>query len=101
MLWFLVMALFMQPHKQKEERKINVEELKNKFKETIEKKLSNPDITPKEIQELACAYSELTKNDWMRDFAKNTSGFSTGFGGPVTTTGYDPTQGTMVNISND
>ena len=58
-----------------------MEELKNKFKETIEKKLSNPDITTKEIQELACAYSELTKNDWMRDFAKNTSGLGMGFGG--------------------
>lgn len=60
-----------------------MDELKNTFKETIEKKLSNPDITPKEIQELASAYSELTKNDWVRDFTNRTSGLGTGFGGPA------------------
>lgn len=85
LLWMLVMMLFMEPHEQKsnEERTIEMDELKNTFKETIEKKLSNPDITPKEIQELACAYSELTKNDWMREFANRTSGLGMGFGGPV------------------
>lgn len=77
------MALFMNANEPKEERMIEMDELKNTFKETIEKKLSNPDITPKEIQELACAYSELTKNDWMREFANRTSGLSMGFGGPV------------------
>lgn len=60
-----------------------MDELKNTFKKTIEQKLLNPDITPKEIQELASAYSELTKNDWMRDFTNRTSGLGMGFGGPV------------------
>lgn len=81
--WFLIMMLFMEPHEQKEERTIEMNELKNTFKETIEKKLSNPDITPKEIQELACAYSELTKNDWMKEFTNRASGLGMGFGGPV------------------
>ena len=88
------MALFMNANEPKEERIIEMDELKNTFKETIEKKLSNPDITPKEIQELACAYSELTKNDWMREFANRTSGLSTGFGGPV---GMEPSSTCIEN----
>lgn len=55
--------------------------LDNIFEETINKKLSNPNITTKEIQELATAYSELKKNDWMKEMFNKTSGYGFGFGG--------------------
>lgn len=51
------------------------------MKKQSTKKLSDPNITTKEIQELATAYSELKKNDWMKEMFNKTSNYGLGFGG--------------------
>lgn len=61
---------------------------KTAFEMTIKERLSNPDISAEEIKTLAEAYAELSKNDWMKEFAAKTSGFS-GFGGPANPGEYE------------
>lgn len=61
---------------------------KTAFEMTIKERLANPDISAEEIKTLAEAYAELSKNDWMKEFAAKTSGFS-GFGGPAKPVEYE------------
>lgn len=63
--WLLlfVLILFYDPLK----GGITVENLRKHIEDTIEKKLSSEDISAAEIHELAMAYSELTKNDWLKE----------------------------------
>jgi hypothetical protein len=66
---------------------INMEELpmdglKAKIKESIEKKLENPDISASDIKILAEAYAELTKNDYIKELWSNPM-FGPGFGGYI------------------
>ena len=68
---FLWIALFILLYSSNTGRTKNVTELKNMFKETIEAKLKDPNVSPDDICKLAQAYSELTKNDWMKDMTKN------------------------------
>ena len=68
---FLWIVLFILLYSNNARRTENVTELKNMFKETIEAKLSDPNVSPDDICKLAQAYSELTKNDWMKDMTKN------------------------------
>ena len=53
---------------------------KTAFEMTIKERLANPNISAEEIKTLAEAYAELSRNDWMKELATRTSGFS-GFGG--------------------
>lgn len=57
-----------------------MDELKVKIKESIKKKLENPDISAAEIKTLAEAYTELTKNDYIKELWSNPM-FGQGFGG--------------------
>ena len=61
---------------------------KTAFEMVIKERLANPDIPAEEIKTLAEAYAELSKNDWMKEFAARTSGFS-GFGGPANPAEYE------------
>lgn len=69
---FLWIVLFILLYSSNTWRTKNVTELKNMFKETIEAKLRDPNVSPDDICKLAQAYSELTKNDWMKDMMKST-----------------------------
>ena len=51
----------------------NVAEIKGNIMELIEEKLKDPNITAGDIRELAVAYSELTKNDFLKDMWDKTS----------------------------
>lgn len=66
-----------------EERKEPMENpmtVTEEFDKVIHEKLSNPNITAAEIETLARAYAELTKNNWMKEVFDRTS--TLGFGGP-------------------
>lgn len=66
-----------------EERKEPMENpmtVTEEFDKAIHEKLSNPNITAAEIETLARAYAELTKNNWMKEVFDRTS--TIGFGGP-------------------
>ena len=56
-----------------------MEDLKNSFKNIINTKLSDPNISASDIKLLAEAYSELTKNDYMKDMYKNIGSGMIGF----------------------
>lgn len=53
----------------------NAAEIKGNIMELIEEKLKDPNITAGDIRELAIAYSELTKNDFLKDMWDKTSSY--------------------------
>ena len=53
----------------------NVAEIKGNIMELIEEKLKDPNITAGDIRELSVAYSELTKNDFLKDMWDKTSSY--------------------------
>ena len=59
--------------------------LREEFEKTIHERLANPNLSALELKTLAEAYSELHKNDYMKDLLDKTSGF-TGFGSPYPST---------------
>jgi hypothetical protein len=66
------------------ERKNEMATYKNTIRETFEatirRKLENPDIPASEVESLARAYSELTKNENLREMMRNVSGLGTSIG---------------------
>ena len=79
----LLLSILFKPEKTKIITEgLTVDELKAKIKESIEKKLENPDISAEEIKTLAEAYNELTKNDYIKDLWSNSGTMlGQGFGG--------------------
>lgn len=90
-IWILLLLLLLFDNenfaKSKGENEMTKEILekygtKTAFEMTIKERLANPDTSAEDIKTLAEAYAELSKNDWMKELATRTSGFS-GFGGPA------------------
>lgn len=50
------------------------------FEEAIRRKLDNPNIPASEVEALARAYSELTKNDNLREMMRNVGGLGNSIG---------------------
>ena len=58
----------------------NKNTIRETFEATIRQKLENPDIPASEVESLARAYSELTKNDNLREMMRNVSGWGNSIG---------------------
>ena len=75
----LLLGLLFKPENINMEE-LPMDELRAKIKESIEKKLENPDISTSDIKILAEAYAELTKNDYIKELWSQPM-FGQGFGG--------------------
>lgn len=79
-LWLLLMIYTLFSHHNQTERNDTMESydktIRETFEATIRTKLENPDVTAEEINQLAHAYSELTKNDNLRDMMRSVSSYS-------------------------
>lgn len=84
-IWpFLMLAIISNnTYGERKETMYNPMTVMENFDNVIREKLSNPNITAAEIETLARAYAELTKNNWMKDaFERIDRASSLGFGGP-------------------
>ena len=84
-IWpFLMLAIISNnTFGERKETMYNPMAVTEEFDKVIREKLSNPNITAAEIETLARAYAELTKNNWMKDaFERIDRASSPGLGGP-------------------
>ena len=81
---FLMLAIITNnTFEERKETMDNPMTVTEEFDKVIREKLSNPNITAAEIETLARAYAELTKNNWMKDaFERLDRASIPGFGGP-------------------
>lgn len=96
----LLLGLLFKPENINMEE-LPMDELKTKIKESIEKKLENPDISASDIKILAEAYAELTKNDYIKELWSKPM-FGSGFGGytpPDTSKGPSDKAGNYAYLS--
>ena len=61
--------------------------IRENFEEVIRNKLANPDIPASEVETLARAYSELTKNDNLKEMIQNVG--CAGYGAPAMVSGNE------------
>lgn len=80
-IMFLVATLFSTPFDFNSEGGIDDMSIREVFEKTITEKLENPKTTAYDIKNLAIAYSELTKNDHMKELTEKFGQYS-GFNGP-------------------
>lgn len=77
--WLLIFGLMLNLNSTNIERNIEMEDTMRKlFENTIRTKLENPEVTAEEINILAHAYAELTKNDHLAEMAKTIGNCSFG-----------------------
>jgi len=94
--WIVLMLGLLFKSKNIDMEELPMDELKAKIKESIEKKLENPDISASDIKTLAEAYAELTKNDYIKELWSNPM-FGQGFGGCTPT---DTSKGPSDKVGN-